>query len=149
MKAVIQRVLSASVEVESEVVGQIDNGLLVFVGIGNNDNEQDVEFMAKKICELRIFEDKKGKMNLSVQDIRGSVLLISNFTLQGNCRKGRRPGFDSAGEPAVAEQLYEQVVAMVREAGLNVETGRFQAHMHVKSVNDGPVTFILESSSKL
>jgi D-tyrosyl-tRNA(Tyr) deacylase len=147
MKAVIQRVIEASVETDSKVVAKIGRGLLVYVGIASDDEIRDAEFIAKKICELRIFEDENGKMNRSVTEVDGSVLIISNFTLVGSCRKGRRPSFDNAAEPVFAEQLYEQLVDMVKSYNLNAEKGVFQAHMHVESVNDGPVTFIVESPS--
>ncbi len=146
MRAVIQRVSKASVQVEGQVVGRIDKGLLVYLGVAKGDGPGDAEFIARKIAELRIFEDDAGKMNRSVCDVGGSVLIISNFTLCGNCRKGRRPSFDDAAEPAVAEHLYESVVQAVADCGLTVEKGRFQEHMRVESINDGPVTFIIESS---
>ncbi|MGD9110153.1 MAG: D-aminoacyl-tRNA deacylase [Phycisphaerales bacterium] len=145
MRAVIQRVLKASVQVEGRIVGRIDKGLLVYLGVAKGDDSSDAKFIARKITELRIFEDDAGKMNRSVCDIGGSVLIISNFTLCSDCRKGRRPSFDNAAEPDVAEQLYEGVVRAVTDCGLTVEKGRFQEHMHIDSINDGPVTFILES----
>ena len=144
MKAIIQRVSKASVEVDGKTVSQIDNGLLVYLGVGAGDDEKNAKFIAKKVSELRIFEDENGKMNLSVADVNGSVLLISNFTLYGDCRKGRRPGFDQAAEPATANKLYEKVAAHIESYGLNVQKGVFAEHMHVSSVNDGPVTFVLE-----
>ena len=145
MRAVIQRVSSATVEVDGQVVGRIGRGLLVYLGIGKVDSEQDAEFMAEKIANLRIFADEAEKMNRSVLDIGGEILLVSNFTLQGDCRKGRRPGFDGAAEPATAEQLYDKTAQLIAGKGLKVAKGVFGANMQVSSVNDGPVTFILDS----
>jgi D-tyrosyl-tRNA(Tyr) deacylase len=145
MRAVIQRVSQASVQVEGRIVGRIDRGLLVYLGVAKGDGASDAEFIARKIAELRVFEDDAGKMNRSVCDVGGSVLIISNFTLCGNCRKGRRPSFDDVAEPAVAEQFYESVVKAVSGYGLTVEKGRFQEHMHVESINDGPVTLSIDS----
>ncbi|MGA2678382.1 MAG: D-aminoacyl-tRNA deacylase [Sedimentisphaerales bacterium] len=145
MRAVIQRVSSATVDVAGKVAGQIGRGLLVYLGVGKPDGQADAEFMAEKIANLRIFADDAGKMNLSIQDINGQVLLVSNFTLQGDCRKGRRPGFDGAAEPAIAEQLYDKTANLIADKGLEVAKGVFGANMQVKSINDGPVTFILDS----
>jgi D-aminoacyl-tRNA deacylase len=147
MRAVIQRVTSAAVEVEGKIVGQIGRGLLVYLGVGKLDTEQDAQFMAEKLANLRIFADEAGKMNRSAIDIAGHVLLVSNFTLQGDCRKGRRPGFDDAAEPAMAEQLYDKTANLITDKGLKVAKGVFGAYMQVKSVNDGPITFILDSAS--
>jgi len=146
MRAVIQRVSEARVEVEGKVVGQVGPGLLVYLGVGQGDTEADVQFMAEKLAHLRIFADEAGKMNHSVIDIGGGVLLVSNFTLHGDCRKGRRPGFDGAADPALAEGLYEKVAQVISQQGVPVEKGVFGAHMHVTSVNDGPVTFLLDST---
>jgi len=146
MRAVIQRVSAARVEVDGNVIGRIGKGLLVYLGVGKEDSEADAQFMAEKLANLRIFADEAGKMNRSVIDIGGGVLLISNFTLYGDCRKGRRPGFDAAGEPGLAEGLYEKVAQLIAAEDVPVEKGSFGAHMHVTSVNDGPVTFLLDSS---
>jgi D-tyrosyl-tRNA(Tyr) deacylase len=146
MRAVIQRVQQAQVTVEGQQVGKIDKGLLVYLGVGKEDTEKDAQFMADKLVALRIFSDKAGKMNLSVQDIEGSILLISNFTLHGDCRKGRRPGFDAAAEAAPAQQLYDKVIELVIEQDIPVKKGAFGKYMQVNSINDGPVTFLLDSS---
>ncbi|MHC4062509.1 MAG: D-aminoacyl-tRNA deacylase [Planctomycetota bacterium] len=146
MRAVIQRVLQAKVEVDNRPVGKIDRGLLVYLGVGRGDTDTDAEFMAEKLVNLRIFADEARKMNLSVQDVGGGILLVSNFTLQGDCRKGRRPGFDAAAEPALANQLYEKVGELIAQQGVTVEKGVFGEYMHVESINDGPVIFLLDSS---
>lgn len=145
MRAVVQRVSRASVAVAGKTVGSIEGGLLVYIGVGSTDEADDAVLVGRKIAELRIFEDDQGKMNRSVCDVGGAVLVISNFTLQGNCRKGRRPSFDSAAAPNTAKELYEKVADTVRSYGLAVERGIFQAHMHVESVNDGPVTLLVDS----
>jgi D-tyrosyl-tRNA(Tyr) deacylase len=149
MRAVVQRILEGKVEIEGLCVGQVAKGLLVYLSVGSGDNEKDTLFMAEKLVNLRIFEDEAGKMNRSVQDVGGGILLISNFTLHGDCRKGRRPSFDSAAEPELAERLYEKVKALIAEQGVTVETGQFGAHMHVSSRNDGPVNFLLDSGRLL
>ena len=145
MRAVIQRVLEACVEVNGEIVGRIGGGLLVYLSVGDGDTDKDAEFMADKLVNLRIFADDAGKMNRSVIDVGGEILLVSNFTLHGDCRKGRRPGFDAAAGPELAQQLYEKVIDLIAEQGVGVEKGIFAAHMHISSVNDGPVTFVLDS----
>ncbi|MHC5118804.1 MAG: D-aminoacyl-tRNA deacylase [Planctomycetota bacterium] len=145
MRAVIQRVSRASVTVDGKVNGSIERGLLVFLGVGRDDTQKDIDFIADKIVNLRIFECDEGKMNLSVSDIGGAVLLISQFTLFGDCRKGRRPDFTAAGPPDTANRLYEQTIAAVKARGVPVETGVFAAHMDIDAVNDGPVTLILDS----
>ncbi len=145
MRLVLQRVKQASVEIESKVVGQIGPGLLVLVGVGKGDSERDVTFLADRLLGLRIFEDTAGKMNLSVRDVNGGILVVSQFTLYGSTLKGRRPGFDAAAPPDQARVLYELFLQELRRSGLKVESGIFGARMKVSLVNDGPVTFILES----
>jgi len=145
MRAVIQRVLSASVTVETEVVGQIAQGFLVLLGISADDTQDDVVYLAAKVAGLRIFEDAAGKMNLSLVDVAGRLLVVSQFTLYGDCRKGRRPAFIDAARPEKAEPLYHSFLAELRGMGFTVETGRFQAQMAVSLVNDGPVTLLLDS----
>lgn len=145
MKIVLQRVKKASVVVGDDVVGQIARGLCLLVGVERGDTEEDVQFLAKKIVELRIFPDESGKMNLSVGDLSGEVLAISQFTLAGSLKKGRRPSFDKAEEPERAEKLFGSFVERLRHHGMVVETGIFAAMMDVCIVNDGPVTFVLES----
>ena len=145
MRVVIQRVSEAKVEVDGKIVGQIDAGLLVYLSVGKDDEEKDAQFIADKLINLRIFADQQDKMNLSIRDVGGSILLVSNFTLHGNCQKGRRPGFDDAAEPQIAQNLYEKVAALIRLQAINIQTGIFGANMKVTSTNDGPVTFILNS----
>jgi len=146
MRAVVQRVLQAKVEVEGQTIGRIEKGLLVYLSVGKDDTGKDAEFMADKLVKLRIFADEAGKMNRSVLDVGGSILLVSNFTLHGDCRKGRRPSFDAAAETELAEQLYEKVIALIAEQGVPVKKGAFGEYMQVSSTNDGPVTFLLDSS---
>ena len=145
MRAVVQRVSRASVEVDGDCIGKIEKGLMVLLGVEQGDTQEDSKYMVSKVCGLRIFEDAEGKMNLSVEDIGGSLLLVSQFTLMGDARKGRRPSFAGAGSPAEAKPLYEKTVEMFRETGIPVETGEFQAEMQVSLVNDGPVTILLDS----
>lgn len=145
MKAVIQRVNRAQVDVKNRTVGSIGRGILVLLGVEKGDGHKEADWMAEKIVNLRIFEDDAGKMNRSAIDINGELLVVSQFTLAGNCAKGRRPSFDTAAPPAEANQLYEYFVEKVNSLGINVETGIFQADMQVELINDGPVTFILET----
>jgi D-tyrosyl-tRNA(Tyr) deacylase len=146
MRFVCQRVLHAQVEVDGQSVGRIDKGLLVYLGVGKEDTLKDAEFMAEKLINLRIFPDDDGKMNRSLLDVGGAVLLVSNFTLHGDCRKGRRPDFDAAAQPQLAEQLYEKVADLIARKGVSVEKGIFGEYMHVTSTNDGPINFLLDSS---
>ena len=148
MRAVVQKVLKASVEVEGAVVGTIDRGLLVLLGVEESDRRQDVDFMGRKLVGLRIFQDSEGKMNLSVADVAGKILLVSQFTLFGDCRKGSRPSFTRAAPPEQAEELYLELAEKIRRDGIPVETGRFRAKMLVASVNEGPVTLIIDSKKK-
>lgn len=148
MRAVIQRVRRASVTVSDETVGEIAVGWLVLLGVGPSDTTKQADWLAEKVANLRAFDDPDGKMNLSVQDVGGSVLVVSQFTLYGDCQKGRRPSFVGAAPPAVAEPLYEAFVSALRLLGVPVATGRFAADMHVELVNDGPVTFVLEAPEK-
>jgi D-tyrosyl-tRNA(Tyr) deacylase len=147
MKAVIQRVTRASVEVEGRLVGAIDAGLLVLLGVAKGDGDADCRFMIDKLRTLRIFPDDAGKMNRSLTDVGGSILLVSQFTLLGNTKNGRRPGFEEAAPPDEAKRWYEEVVSRLKAQGTAVETGVFAAHMKVELVNDGPVTFLLDSRS--
>lgn len=144
MRAVLQRVTSASVTVDDEIVGKIDAGLLVLLGVGHGDTEAEAKWLADKCADLRIFEDDAGKMNLSVLDIGGAALVVSQFTLLGDCRKGRRPAFTDAAEPKLADQLYQRFVHLLAERGLPVQTGVFAADMNVQLLNDGPVTMIID-----
>jgi len=145
MRAVVQRVIRARVTVDGWTTGEIGIGLLVLLGVGREDAEADVTYLAEKIVGLRIFEDQDGKMNRSVADVGGSVLAVSQFTLYGDVRRGRRPSFDAAAPPEPARRLYEKFVASIQTAGLRCETGRFQAMMQVELVNEGPVTILLDS----
>ena len=145
MKAVIQRVIRAAVHVEGKTVGRIESGLLVLLGVAKGDWETDGRYLVEKIRTLRIFSDEQGKMNRSLEDIGGSVLVVSQFTLLGRTANGRRPSFDEAAPPEAAKRLYEQVVAVLRNNGISVETGVFAAHMQLELLNDGPVTFVLDS----
>lgn len=148
MRAVIQHVREASVTVDDQTVGVIGAGLVIFVGVTHEDNEEDARWLAQKIATLRIFEDDAGKFNLSALDVGMSALVVSQFTLYADTRRGRRPDFIAAANPEIAEPLIERFIALLREQGLRVETGRFQARMLVKIFNDGPVTIILDSPQK-
>lgn len=145
MRAVVQRVSQAKVEACNRLVGGIGRGLLVLVGVAKGDTHDNLEWLAEKIATLRVFEDQEGKMNLSLKDVGGSILAVSQFTLLGDCRKGRRPSFDKAAKPEPAEHLYRGFVELLKSKDLPVEVGAFRAHMHVSLVNDGPVTFVLDS----
>jgi D-aminoacyl-tRNA deacylase len=145
MRAVVQRVSRASVKVNGELTGEIGPGLLVLLGVGEEDADADADYLAQKIAGLRIFEDDAGKMNLSVSDVAGTLLAVSQFTLFGDVRRGKRPSFDAAARPERARELYEYFVERVRSLGLRCETGRFQAMMDVELVNRGPVTILLDS----
>jgi D-tyrosyl-tRNA(Tyr) deacylase len=145
MRAVVQRVKEARVEVNGNVVGSIGQGLLVFLGVGKNDGDEDISYIVDKLLHLRIFEDDQGKMNRSVLDIGGEILVVSQFTLFGDCRKGRRPSFADAAPPEQAEVLYEECIKRLRTAGITVATGKFREMMKVFILNDGPVTILLDS----
>lgn len=147
MRAVVQRVTNADVKIDGRVNGKIDDGLLVLLGVGNGDTEEDMKYIADKIIKLRIFSDENDKMNLSLVDVGGSMLVISQFTLYGDCSHGRRPYFGNAMEPVSANEMYEKFVAYIREQGIHTETGEFGADMKVSLTNDGPVTIILESKN--
>lgn len=146
MRAVVQRVSRAKVTVDGEVTGEIALGLLVLVGVGATDTRTDAEYLVEKTIGLRVFEDQNGKMNLSVSEVGGAMLVVSQFTLYGDARRGRRPSFDAAAPPAQARELYEYLVERIRVAGLRCETGRFQETMQVELVNEGPVTILLDSA---
>jgi len=151
LRAVVQRVKKASVKIQNTsdgdyINGEIDKGLLIFLGITHEDNDKDLDYIADKISGLRIFEDEQGKMNLSIDDIKGEILLISQFTLYGDCRKGRRPGFTDAARPEIAIPLYEKMIETLKLKGIKVEVGIFGADMLVDIQNDGPVTILLDSS---
>ena len=145
MRMVIQRVTEASVMIEGKVVGSIGKGIAVLLGIAKGDTEKEADYLVNKLINLRIFKDDAGKMNLSVQDIGGELLVVSQFTLLGDCRKGRRPGFSDAAPPEEADRLYLYFVEQLRAKGFRVETGQFQAMMLVNNHNDGPVTFVIDS----
>ena len=146
MRAVVQRVKEAKVEIKGAVVGEISKGLLIFLGVGENDTEKECEYMANKIINLRIFPDKNDLMNLSLPDIIGAALVVSQFTLWGDCRKGRRPSFIEAARPEKANRLYEHFISLLKAKNISVATGKFQEMMDVHLVNDGPVTILLDSS---
>jgi D-tyrosyl-tRNA(Tyr) deacylase len=145
MRAVVQRVTSACVRVDGRVIGEIGRGLLVFAGVEKGDVAEDIAYVAAKVSDLRVFEDAAGKMNLSIREAGGAVLVISQFTLCGDCRRGRRPSFDDAESPAAAKVMYEGLIDVLRARDVRVETGEFQADMAVELINDGPVTMLLDS----
>ena len=148
MRAVIQRVKSASVTVDNELVSEIGAGLLIFLGIAHTDAEKELEYIASKIANLRIFEDEEGKMNCSLLDTGGNALVVSQFTLYGDCRKGRRPSFIDAARPDVANELYEQFITTLQQLNIPTKGGTFQAMMDVQLINDGPVTILLDSDKQ-
>lgn len=145
MRAVVQRVKQAGVSVDGSLLGEIKRGLVILLGVGQEDREEDADYILSKIINLRIFEDKDGKMNLSLKDVKGEMLVISQFTLYGDCRKGRRPSFVMAAEPSMAERLYNYFIDEGKRAGINVVSGKFQAMMDVSLINEGPVTILLDS----
>lgn len=145
MRAVIQRVLESSVTVEGQVIGKIGKGIMVLLGVEEGDTAKDATYLAEKITGLRIFEDEEGKMNLALEEVKGSILAVSQFTLLGDARKGRRPSYSTAARPEEANQLYEHFVGEIQRKGIHVETGQFQADMKVALINDGPVTLMLDS----
>lgn len=145
MRAVVQRVVSSNVKVDGETTGEIDKGLLVLLGVGEDDTPKDTAYMVDKIVNLRIFEDEDEKMNLSLKDVGGELLVVSQFTLYGDCKKGRRPGFSDAARPDKADEYYIDFVNNARELGVKTETGKFQTHMMVELINDGPVTLLVDS----
>lgn len=145
MKIILQRVKQAEVRVNKKIIGQIKRGMLIFAGIGKEDTSSDADYLAQKVAQLRMFEDRGGKMNLSATEVGAELLVVSQFTLYGDCRKGRRPSFDKAADPQKGKELYDHFVNELRNRDLKVETGQFQAKMDVGLVNNGPVTFILES----
>jgi D-tyrosyl-tRNA(Tyr) deacylase len=148
MLAVLQRVSRASVSIDGDTVGRIDRGLVVFVGVAKDDGPADIDYISSKIVDVRIFGDERGRMQHSVRDVGGALLVISPFTLLGDVRKGRRPAFDAAEAPDAARRIYDDVLVRLRASGVPVETGRFQAHMQVDLANDGPVTILLDSRKK-
>jgi len=145
MKALIQRVKMAEVQIKGKIYSKINKGLLIFLGIENGDTERDIEYLVRKVPHLRIFEDSQEKMNLSTLDIKGEILVVSQFTLSADCRRGNRPSFDSAEEPAKAKDIYMRFIEGLRESGLKIETGDFGAYMQVHLINDGPVTIMIDS----
>ena len=148
MRACVQRVSSARVRVEGETVGEIGRGFLVLLGVAAGDGPAELRWMVDKVIGLRVFDDGKGKMNLALSDVAGELLVVSQFTLLGDCRKGRRPSFIEAAPPEMAERMYEEFVAATRAAGICVATGRFRTHMEVELVNDGPVTLLIDSADR-
>ncbi|MGM0445485.1 MAG: D-aminoacyl-tRNA deacylase [Bacillota bacterium] len=148
MRAVVQRVKNSVVKVDDNIIGSIKSGLLVFLGIGNNDGMDDIDYLIDKIVNLRVFEDQEGKMNLSALDLKKDIMIVSQFTLYGDCRKGRRPSFFNAAPPDKAERLYDVFVNKIKDFDLKVATGEFQAMMDIDLINDGPVTLLLDSNKE-
>ncbi len=148
MKALIQRVSEAKVEIKDEIAGRIGRGILVFLGVEKGDTDRDIDYIVKKITNLRIFEDTEGKMNLSIKDVKGEILVVSQFTLAANCQKGNRPSFDKAEKPEIAREIYSKLVDKLRQEGTSIATGKFAAKMKVHIINDGPVTILLFSPKK-
>jgi D-tyrosyl-tRNA(Tyr) deacylase len=144
MKALIQRVSKANVKVESSIAGEIDHGLLVFLGVTDNDTSEEVDFLVNKIVNLRIFNDNNDKMNLSLLDVKGEMLVVSQFTLYADCQRGRRPSYTQAAAPDYADKMYEEFISKINELGIEVKSGVFGAHMEVSLINDGPVTIMIE-----
>lgn len=149
MKALLQRVKKASVTIDGNLYSKIEEGILVFLGVEKGDSNEQAEFLAHKICELRIFDDEFNKMNLSIKDIDGKILVVSQFTLAADCRKGRRPNFDNAEKPEKAQEIYEKFVSFIKEPGIKTQTGKFGAMMDIELTNNGPVTFVLTKNNKL
>lgn len=145
MRAIVQRVKNARVDIDGKTVGQIETGMLVYLGVGKDDNQTDAAIVAEKIANLRIFPDENDKMNLGIKDVSGKILIVSNFTLFGDCRKGRRPGFDLAAEPELANTLYEKAAELIAKEGIDVQKGVFAAEMQVFAQNDGPINFLIDS----
>lgn len=148
MRAVVQRVTYSKVTVDGEVIGEIQKGLNVLLGIGHEDTDKDIEYMAEKIVNLRIFEDSNNKMNLSLLDVKGELIVVSQFTLYGDCRKGKRPSYDKAARPEIAEAMYNKFIAYLKKYDIKVQTGKFQAMMMVDIQNDGPVTLLIDSKKE-
>ena len=149
MRTVVQRVNNAKIKVDNKIIAGIGKGLLIFLAVGKDDKDEDLQYIEEKIVNLRIFEDSMGKMNLSVLDIKGEILMVSQFTLYGDCRRGRRPSFTEAAPPEMANEYYERIIMDLKSRGIAVSTGQFQAHMEVELTNDGPVTLILDSNKIL
>ncbi|MGX6590618.1 D-aminoacyl-tRNA deacylase [Cetobacterium ceti] len=149
MRGVVQRVTKASVTVDGKIIGKIEKGLLVLLGVTHNDSEKEVKWLSKKIKDLRIFEDEDGKMNLGLEDIKGDILVVSQFTLYGDCIKGRRPSFIEAAKPGMANKLYEKFIEELKNYNIKVETGEFGADMKVELLNDGPVTLVIDTPENI